>query len=37
MAQEPLLQNYVNQLVAGLKEVTYASDDAVDMVKWYNW
>ncbi|KAF6220920.1 hypothetical protein HO133_002600 [Letharia lupina] len=37
MAQEPLLQRYVGQLVDGLKEVTSASNDAVDMVRWYNW
>ncbi|KAK0614865.1 cytochrome P450 monooxygenase [Bombardia bombarda] len=36
-AQEPLVQRYVDQLVSRLKEAAAASDEAQDMVKWYNW
>ncbi|KAK4547942.1 hypothetical protein LTR36_010661 [Oleoguttula mirabilis] len=35
--QEVLLQTYVDQLINRLQEVTSASDEPVDMVKWYNW
>lgn len=35
--QEGLLQGYVDQLIDRLKEVTSASDETVDMSKWYNW
>jgi len=35
--QEVLLQNYVDQLVDRLKEVTSKSPKPVDMAKWYNW
>lgn len=35
--QEGLLQKYVDQLVNRLKEVTSASPEPVNMVKWYNW
>jgi hypothetical protein len=37
MAQEPLLQDYVDQFINRLKEKTSADSEAVDMVKWYNW
>lgn len=36
-AQEPLVQNYVDQLIKRLEEVTTTKDDVVDMVSWYNW
>ncbi|KAF2209337.1 hypothetical protein CERZMDRAFT_114022 [Cercospora zeae-maydis SCOH1-5] len=36
--QEPLIQNYVDQLVDRLKEVTSKDgQQTVDMTKWYNW
>ncbi|KAK5704611.1 hypothetical protein LTR17_021741 [Elasticomyces elasticus] len=35
--QEMLLQNYVNQLVDRLKEVTFKSKETIDIVQWYNW
>lgn len=36
--QETLLQNYVDQLVDGLKEATAKNPGgSVDMTKWYNW
>ncbi|OTB09038.1 hypothetical protein M426DRAFT_316328 [Hypoxylon sp. CI-4A] len=36
-AQEPLIQNYVDQLVSRIKEVASKDGEAIDMVKWYNW
>ncbi|KAK0366314.1 hypothetical protein LTR59_001306 [Friedmanniomyces endolithicus] len=35
--QEPVVQDYVDQLVSRLKEVTSKSSEPVDMVAWYNW
>ncbi|KAF2173047.1 hypothetical protein M409DRAFT_62676 [Zasmidium cellare ATCC 36951] len=35
--QELLLQQYVDQLVDRLKEVTSQSSQPQDMTKWYNW
>lgn len=35
--QEPLVQQYVDQLVDRLKEVTSQSKGTQDMTKWYNW
>ncbi|KAK0344296.1 hypothetical protein LTR94_014996 [Friedmanniomyces endolithicus] len=35
--QEPVVQDYVDQLVSRLKEVTSKSAEPVDMVAWYNW
>jgi len=35
--QEPFVQDYVDQLVSRLKEVTSKSSEPVDMVAWYNW
>ncbi|KAM3415335.1 hypothetical protein BST61_g8864 [Cercospora zeina] len=36
--QEPLIRNYVDQLVDRLKEVTSKDgQQTVDMTKWYNW
>lgn len=35
--QEVLVQSYVDQLIDRLKEVTSASDEPVDLTKWYNW
>lgn len=38
MAQEPLIQGYVDQLVNKLKGVTTSTNNkAVDMVQWYKW
>lgn len=37
VAQEELLQNYVNQLISRLKQTTSASKEAMNMVEWYNW
>lgn len=37
-AQEPLLQDYTDQLIKGLKrEVAKQPNAAQDLVKWYNW
>jgi len=35
--QETLLQQYADQLVGRLQEVTDASPNPVDLVEWYNW
>ncbi|KAF7596239.1 hypothetical protein BBP40_002772 [Aspergillus hancockii] len=37
VAQEPLVQRYVDQLVDRLKEVATANEGAADMVQWYTW
>lgn len=37
IAQEPLVQRYVDQVVNGLKDFTSVSEKSVDMVDWYNW
>ena len=36
-AQEPILQDYIRQFIAGLKRETQSSKNAVSLSKWYNF
>jgi cytochrome P450 len=37
VAQEPLVQRYVDQFIDKLKEAANNSQGSVDMVQWYTW